>query len=270
VERARAEATVFRPLRSSSYYRHPRHVTLAGIRMSIDHQAAPRAIVLLSGGLDSATTAAIARAEGYAWHGLSVDYGQRHRFELTAAARVAAALGAEEHAVLRIDLARFGGSALTADIPIPRDRDPAEMESGIPVTYVPARNTVLLALALAFAEARGAADIFIGVNAVDYSGYPDCRPEFVAAFSALANLATKAGVEGTSRFAVRAPLIEMTKAQIIRRGTELGVDYGLTHSCYDPAADGRSCGRCDACLLRLRGFAEAGLVDPLPYATALS
>lgn len=234
--------------------------------MTSETTNAKRAIVLLSGGLDSATTAAIASAKGYAWHALSVDYGQRHRHELAAAARVAAALGAVEHVVQRIDPTPFGGSALTADIAVPKDRDPAAMEQGIPVTYVPARNTVLLALALAYAEARGAADIFVGVNAVDYSGYPDCRPEFIAAFERLANLATKAGVEGTSRFVIHAPLIRLTKAEIVRRGTALGVDFGLTHSCYDPAADGTSCGRCDACQLRRRGFADAGLVDPLKYA----
>ncbi len=223
------------------------------------------AVILLSGGLDSATAAAVARAEGFALYGLTVDYGQRHRHELEAARRVAEALRVERHAVLSVDLAQFGASALTSSLEVPKDRRPDEMEAGIPITYVPARNTVLLALALAYAETLGAADLFLGVNAVDYSGYPDCRPEFVEAFQDLANLATKAAVEGRLRFAVHAPLLESTKAQIIRRGTELGVDYGLTHSCYDPADDGRSCGRCDACRLRLRGFAEAGLTDPLPY-----
>jgi 7-cyano-7-deazaguanine synthase len=223
------------------------------------------AVVLLSGGLDSATTAAIARSEGFALCALSVDYGQRHRFELEAAQRVAAALGAVEHRVIAVDLRAFGGSALTADIDVPTGRSPEAMSSGIPITYVPARNTVMLSLALAFAEARGASDIFIGVNAVDYSGYPDCRPEFVAAFERLANLATKAGVEGTGQFRIHAPLIELTKAQIIRRGVELGVDYGLTHSCYAPDASGASCGACDSCQLRLKGFADAGLVDPARY-----
>lgn len=223
------------------------------------------AVVLLSGGLDSATACAIARSEGFAVTALSVDYGQRHQWELAAARRVAAALGVVRHEVVSIDLARFGGSALTAEIDVPKDRPEAEMEAAIPVTYVPARNTVLLALALSLAEVTGAADIFIGVNAVDYSGYPDCRPEFIRAFEQLANLATKAGVEGSLAFRVHAPLIELTKAQIIQRGTALGVDYGLTHTCYDPATDGRSCGRCDACILRRKGFAEAGLVDPIVY-----
>jgi 7-cyano-7-deazaguanine synthase len=221
--------------------------------------------VLLSGGLDSATTAATARAEGFALYALSVDYGQRHRFELESARRVAAALGVVEHRVVAVDLRAFGGSALTADIDVPTDRSADDMSAGIPITYVPARNTVMLSLALAFAEARGASDIFLGVNAVDYSGYPDCRPEFVAAFERLANLATKAGVEGTSRFRIHAPLIELTKAQIIRRGVELGVDYGLTHSCYAPDESGASCGHCDSCQLRLKGFAEAGLADPARY-----
>ena len=223
------------------------------------------AVILLSGGLDSATTAAIARRQGFQLYALTVDYGQRHRHELAAARRVAEAIGVERHVVVSVDLKQFGGSALTACIDVPKDRSPGQIEEEIPVTYVPARNTVLLSLALAYAETLWAADVFLGVNAVDYSGYPDCRPEFLAAFGRLANLATKAGVEGRLKFAIHAPLVEMTKAQIIRRGTELGVDYGLTHSCYDPAEDGRSCGRCDACRLRLKGFAEAGLRDPLPY-----
>jgi 7-cyano-7-deazaguanine synthase len=223
------------------------------------------AVVLLSGGLDSATTAAIARSEGFLLHALSVDYGQRHRFELEAARSVAAALGVIEHQIAAIDLQAFGGSALTDDIDVPTGRSVEEMSAGIPVTYVPARNTVMLSLALAFAEARGAADIFIGVNAVDYSGYPDCRPEFVAAFEQLANLATKAGVEGSSRFRIHAPLIKLTKAEIIRRGIELGVDYSLTRSCYNPDPTGASCGMCDSCQLRLKGFAEAGRVDPARY-----
>ena len=224
------------------------------------------AVILLSGGLDSATTAAIASHEGFELYAMSVDYGQRHRFELAAAARVARAVGVRRHVSVSVDLSSFGGSALTDRIEVPKGRSEETMASEIPVTYVPARNTVLLSMALGYAEVVGAADIFLGVNAVDYSGYPDCRPEFLAAFERLANLATKAGVEGTLHFRVRAPLLEMTKAQIIRRGTELGVDYSLTHTCYDPAADGQSCGRCDACLLRLRGFAEAGMEDPLDYA----
>jgi 7-cyano-7-deazaguanine synthase len=224
-----------------------------------------RAVVLLSGGLDSATAAAIARHEGFELYALSVDYGQRHRFELAAARRVAESLGVARHVVLAVDLRQFGGSALTAAMAVPKDRDPAAMAGEIPVTYVPARNTVLLSLALAYAETVGAGRIFLGVNAVDYSGYPDCRPEYIAAFEALANLATKAGVEGRLRFEVCTPLIRWTKADIIRRGTALGVDYGLTHSCYDPDAAGTSCGRCDACQLRLRGFAAAGIVDPLKY-----
>ena len=224
------------------------------------------AVILLSGGLDSATTAAIARDEGFELYAMSVDYGQRHRFELEAADRVARAVGTRRHVTVSVDLSSFGGSALTDQIEVPKGRSEETMASEIPVTYVPARNTVLLSMALSYAEVTGAADIFLGVNAVDYSGYPDCRPEFLEAFEHLANLATKAGVEGALSFRIRAPLLEMTKAQIIRRGTELGVDYSLTHTCYDPAEDGRSCGRCDACSLRLRGFAEAGLEDPIEYA----
>jgi 7-cyano-7-deazaguanine synthase len=225
-----------------------------------------RAVVLLSGGLDSATTAAIARADGFQLFALSVDYGQRHRFELAAARRVAEAIGVARHVTVAVDLAQFGGSALTDQvIDVPQNRSDEELAHGIPITYVPARNTVLLALALGYAEVVGAADLFIGVNAVDYSGYPDCRPEFVAAFEELANLATKAGVEQTLRFRIHTPLIHWTKVQIIRRGTELGVDYGLTHSCYAPSDAGLACGRCDACHLRLKGFAEAGLVDPIAY-----
>jgi 7-cyano-7-deazaguanine synthase len=223
------------------------------------------AVILLSGGLDSATAAAIAREQGFELCALTVDYGQRHRQEIEAARRVAEAMGAKRHVIASVDLSELGSSALTAPIDVPKDRDVDQMEKEIPITYVPARNTVLLALALAYAEAVGAADLFIGVNAIDYSGYPDCRPEFIAAFEHLAGLATKAGVQGRLRFAIHAPLVRMTKAQIIRRGMELGVDYGLTHSCYDPGEDGRSCGRCDACLLRLKGFAEAGIKDPLEY-----
>ncbi len=229
--------------------------------------AVPSAIVLLSGGLDSATTAAIARDEGYELSALSVDYGQRHRFELDAARRVAESLGVKRHVISTVGLDEFGGSALTDDIAVPLDRDEDDMAEGIPITYVPARNTVFLALALGYAEVVGAAELFIGVNAVDYSGYPDCRPEFIAAFENLANLATKAGVEGAMKFRIHTPLVHMTKAEIIRRGTELGVDYALTHSCYAPNASGIACGRCDACRLRLKGFAEAGLTDPIAYQT---
>jgi 7-cyano-7-deazaguanine synthase len=224
-----------------------------------------KAVVLLSGGLDSATTAVIAKADGFAIHALSVDYGQRHRFELESARSVAAALGVVTHKIVQIDLASLGGSALTADIAVPQNRSDEEISAGIPITYVPARNTVMLSLALGYAEVLGAADIFIGVNAVDYSGYPDCRPEFIAAFEKLANLATKAGVEGTANFRIHTPLIHWTKAQIIQRGTELGVDYSLTHTCYAPDAAGVSCGECDACQLRKKGFADAGLVDPIRY-----
>jgi 7-cyano-7-deazaguanine synthase len=225
------------------------------------------AVVLLSGGLDSATTAAIARQQGFDLYALSVDYGQRHRHELAAARRVAEAMDVRRHVVVPVGLVQFGGSALTAEIGVPKNRSIDQMQSEIPVTYVPARNTVLLALALAYAEVVQAFDIFIGVNALDYSGYPDCRPEFVEAFERLANLATKAAVEGQLRFRIHAPLVNLTKAQIILRGRQLGVDYRLTHSCYDPDDAGRSCGRCDACLLRLKGFAEAGLTDPIAYQT---
>jgi 7-cyano-7-deazaguanine synthase len=219
----------------------------------------PRAVVLLSGGLDSATAAAIARADGFELHALTVAYGQRHRCEIEAARAVARSLGAARHVELQVDLAAFGGSALTDAIDVPKDR-PLDAE-GIPATYVPARNTVFLSLALAWAETLGACDLFIGVNALDYSGYPDCRPEFIEAFERLANVATKAGVEGAST-RVHAPLIRMSKADIIRRGLALGVDYGLTHSCYDPDASGRPCRRCDSCRLRAKGFAEAGIDDP--------
>jgi 7-cyano-7-deazaguanine synthase len=223
------------------------------------------AVVLLSGGLDSATALAVARAEGFRCHALTIAYGQRHAVELEAARRVAAALGAADRRVMHLDLRVFGGSALTAEIAVPHDRPADEMASGIPVTYVPARNTVFLSLALAWAEVIGSFDIFMGVNAVDYSGYPDCRPEFVAAFEALANLATKAGVEGKGRFRIHTPLIQLTKADIIRRGVSLGVDYGLTHSCYDPAPDGAACGRCDSCQIRRNGFLAAGVPDPTRY-----
>ncbi|QEG36616.1 7-cyano-7-deazaguanine synthase QueC [Bythopirellula goksoeyrii] len=223
------------------------------------------AVVLLSGGLDSATTAAIALSQGFQVHALSIDYGQRHRFELTSARRVADSLKIQDHKLVSIDLASLGGSALTADIEVPQGRSGEEMSVGIPVTYVPARNTVMLSLALGFAEVLGAADIFVGVNAVDYSGYPDCRPEFIVAFEQLANLATKAGVEGATKFSIHAPLIQMTKAEIIRQGMELSVDYGLTHTCYSPNEAGLACGKCDACQLRKQGFADAGLEDPIEY-----
>jgi 7-cyano-7-deazaguanine synthase len=220
-----------------------------------------RAIVLLSGGLDSATTLVVAQDRGFECRALSFDYGQRHRAELAAAQRVAAACGAHEHRVMRIDLAGIGGSALTdTSIAVP-----VASQQGIPVTYVPARNSVFLALALAWAEVADAADIFIGVNAVDYSGYPDCRPGFIGAFERLANLATRAGVEGTTTFRVNAPLIDLTKAEIIRRGVALGVDYALTVSCYQADEEGRACGRCDACRYRAAGFAAAGIADPTRY-----
>ena len=225
-----------------------------------------KAVVLLSGGLDSATTLAIARNQGYAPYALSFAYGQRHSRELESATRVAAALGAKEHLVLSLDLRLIGGSALTADIPVPKGRSPEEIGSGIPVTYVPARNTIFLAHALAWAEVLGADDVFFGANVLDYSGYPDCRPEYLEAFERMANLATKAGVEGKSRFKIHTPLIRMTKAEIIRTAQGLGVDFALTWSCYEPSGDGRACGRCDSCLLRRKGFTEAGLTDPLPYA----
>ncbi len=227
---------------------------------------ASRAVVLLSGGLDSATTLAIARSEGYECRALSFEYGQRHARELDSARRLAAALGAREHLVLRLDLRAIGGSALTADIEVPKGRSAEAIAAGVPVTYVPARNTIFLSHALAWAEVLGARDLYIGVNVLDASGYPDCRPEFIEAFERLANLATKAGVEGPGRFHVHAPLIALSKAEIIRRGIGLGIDYGLTWSCYEPQPDGRACGLCDACLLRKKGFAEAGVDDPLPYA----
>jgi 7-cyano-7-deazaguanine synthase len=224
-----------------------------------------KAVCLLSGGLDSATCLAIARSEGYACYCLSFDYGQRHRVELAAAAKVARSLGAKDHRVAAIDLRAFGQSALTDNIEVPKGRGAGEMSDGIPVTYVPARNTIFLSFALAYAEVLEASDIFIGVNAIDYSGYPDCRPEFVRAFEAMGNLATKAGVEGRTNLRVHMPLVSMSKADIARKAIELGVNVALTHSCYDPDAEGRPCGECDSCLLRKKGFAEAGLADPLPY-----
>jgi 7-cyano-7-deazaguanine synthase len=224
-----------------------------------------RAVVLLSGGLDSTTTLAVARAQGFAVYALSVDYGQRHRVELERADRLAKALGAVEHKTVRLDLRAIGGSALTAAIDVPKGRSADDMAHGIPVTYVPARNTLLLGLALGYAETVGAFDLFIGANVLDYSGYPDCRPAFLEAFERLANLATKAGVERAGQFRVHAPLLKMTKAEIIREGTRLGVDYSQTSSCYDPDAEGRACGTCDSCLLRKKGFEEAGVPDPTVY-----
>jgi len=226
-----------------------------------------RAVLLLSGGMDSATTGAIAKAEGFELFALSFRYGQRHVVELEAARRVAAALGVARHAILDIDLGVFGGSALTAGIEVPKDRPIAEMNAAIPVTYVPARNTIFLSLALGWAETLDASDLFIGANAIDYSGYPDCRPEFLRAFEAMARLGTKMGTEGRA-ITIHAPLIEMTKARVVQKGRELGVDFSLTRTCYDPNDRGEACGRCDACLLRLKGFAEAGMSDPAPYACA--
>jgi 7-cyano-7-deazaguanine synthase len=223
------------------------------------------AVVLLSGGIDSATTLALARAGGYASYALSFDYGQRHRHELDCAVRIAEKLGAVEHRVLQLDLRALGGSALTSDIPVPKDRSRAELAHGIPVTYVPARNSIFLACALAWAEVLDVPDLFIGVNALDYSGYPDCRREFIDAFERTANLATKAAVEGKLRFRIHSPLVDATKAEIIRRGHELGVDFAWTSSCYDPSPDGRACGRCDSCAIRREGFAAAGLPDPTRY-----
>ncbi len=225
----------------------------------------PRAVVLLSGGLDSATTLALAREQGFAVHALSVDYGQRHRVELDRAQHIAAKLGAADHRIVKIDLRAIGGSALTAGIDVPKDRPYEDMTHGIPITYVPARNTILLGLALGYAETVEAFDLFMGANIYDYSGYPDCRPEFLQAFEKLANLATKASVEGRGTFRIHAPLVQKTKAEIIREGLRLGVDYALTLSCYDPDAQGKACGHCDSCRLRLKGFAEAGTTDPAAY-----
>jgi 7-cyano-7-deazaguanine synthase len=225
----------------------------------------PKAVVLLSGGVDSTTAAALTAREGFALYALTVLYGQRHAVEIEAARRVAAALGVVRHEVLTIDLRAFGGSALTADIAVPKDRSPEAMGADIPVTYVPARNTIFLSFAMAWAEVLGANDIVIGVNVYDYSGYPDCRPEFIEAFERLAALATRAGVESRTRLRVRTPLIRMTKAEIIRAGVGAGVDYALTLSCYDPSPDGAACGRCDACALRRKGFVEAGVADPTRY-----
>jgi 7-cyano-7-deazaguanine synthase len=223
------------------------------------------AVVLLSGGLDSATMLAIARSEGFVCHALSFRYGQRHVVELAAAVQVANRVGAASHRVVEIDLGQFGGSALTSDLPVPKKASADEIGGDIPITYVPARNTIFLSFALALAEISGSSDIFIGVNALDYSGYPDCRPEYIAAFERMSNLATKAAVEERQALKIHTPLIQLTKGEIIRRGMDLGVDYSLTSSCYDPDAEGRACGHCDSCLLRLKGFAENGVRDPIPY-----
>ena len=224
-----------------------------------------RAVVLLSGGIDSSTTLAIALSEGYDAYALSFDYGQRHQIETQAARFVADSLGAKKHRIAKIDLRVFGGSALTGEIDVPKQRSETEISDGIPVTYVPARNTIFLAYAVAWAEVIQAADIFLGVNAIDYSGYPDCRPEFIEAFQTLANVGTKAGVEGR-RFQIHTPLIKFSKAEIIRKAVELGVNLSLTHSCYDPSPEGLACSECDSCLLRLKGFREAGITDPVRYA----
>lgn len=224
-----------------------------------------RALVLLSGGIDSTTTMAVARSEGYDIYGLTFRYGQRHAAELQAAERIAKAMGTRRHLVLSIDLGMIGGSALTDNIEVPKGRSEGEIQKGIPPTYVPARNTIFLSYALAWAEVLGISDIFIGVNAVDYSGYPDCRPEYIEAFEQMANLATKAAVEDKITLRIRTPLIHMTKAEIIKKGIELGIDYSMTHSCYDPSEKGEACGQCDSCLLRKKGFREAGVPDPTNY-----
>lgn len=232
---------------------------------SHDTTERPLAVVLLSGGLDSATVAAIAHQDGFDLHAITFDYGQRHRYELEAAARVAKSLGIDNHRVVNIDLRAFGGSALTSEIDVPKDRTDDELSAGIPVTYVPARNTIFLSYALGLAEVVGATAIYIGVNAVDYSGYPDCRPEFIAAFEHMANLATRVSVEGETKITIKTPLIDLKKTEIIRQGRLLSVDYGLTHSCYDPQNQGRACGRCDACHIRIRAFREMGLEDPAAF-----
>jgi 7-cyano-7-deazaguanine synthase len=224
-----------------------------------------KAVILLSGGIDSATTLAIAKNLGFDIYALSFRYGQRHAVELEAALRIAGRYNVARHLIVDIDLRKIGGSALTADIEVPKNRDAEEMKKDIPATYVPARNTIFLSYALAWAEVIGACDIFIGVNVLDYSGYPDCRPEYIAAYEKMANLATRAGVEGKQKLKIHAPLIRMSKSQIIKKGIELGVDYSLTHSCYDPSASGEACGECDSCLLRLKGFMEAGFKDPVRY-----
>ena len=224
-----------------------------------------KAVVLLSGGIDSTTAMAIAKHEGFEIYSLSFSYGQRHAFELKAAQKVADAIGVAEHLVINVDIEKIGGSSLTDDIDVPKDRDEISMSREIPVTYVPARNTIFLSYALAWAEVLESSDIFIGVNAIDYSGYPDCRPEYTEAFEHMANLATKAGVEGITKIRIRTPLIHLTKARIIKKGVELGIDYSLTHSCYDPGPRGLACGRCDSCFLRKKGFKEAGVTDPTRY-----
>lgn len=228
--------------------------------------ARKKAVVLLSGGLDSSTVLAVARWENYELYAMSFRYGQRHSIELESARRIAAVIGVEKHLIVDFDLRAIGGSALTGEFDVPKQRAVEEIASGIPVTYVPARNTIFLSFALAWAEVLSAQDIFLGVNALDYSGYPDCRPEYIEAFEQMAKLATKAGVEGHMRLKIHTPLIAMTKAEIIKTGLKLGVDYSLTHSCYDPSAEGLACGQCDSCLLRLKGFEEAGASDPLSYA----
>lgn len=235
------------------------------VLFGMSSRSAPPAVVLLSGGLDSTTVLAVARRDGYVPHAMTFRYGQRHAQEIEAARRVAAQQGVAQHVVVDIDLRQWGGSALTSDVDVPKDRDVAAAHD-IPITYVPARNTIFLSFALAWAETLGATDIFVGVNALDYSGYPDCRPEYLRAFEAMANLATRAGVEGTQRLVIHAPLMHLTKAGIVALGTSLGVDYSHTTSCYDPTPTGEACGRCDACQLRLKGFAEAGATDPIAYA----
>lgn len=227
-----------------------------------------KAVVLLSGGLDSTTALAIARAEGFETYALTFRYGQRHEAEIECAQRIASAYGVKEHVIAQFDLRMFGGSALTSNIAVPKGRATEEMDRGIPVTYVPARNTIFLSFGLAWAEVLGASDLFIGVNALDYSGYPDCRPEYIAAYQQMADLATKAGVEGRQRMTIHTPLIALSKAQIIQKGLELGVDYSGTSTCYDPSPTGDACGACDACQLRIKGFAENGMTDPAPYQTA--
>ena len=224
-----------------------------------------RAVILLSGGLDSTTTLAIAQNSGFKLFGLTFRYGQRHKYEIAAAQKIAQAYNLADHKITEIDLRTFGGSALTDDLDVPKDRNNGTMNKSIPITYVPARNTIFLSFALAWAEVLGANDIFLGVNSMDYSGYPDCRPEYIQSFANMANLATKAGVEGKQSIKIQTPLINMTKKEIIKKGLKLGVDYSLTHSCYDPENDGISCGRCDACQIRLRGFQEAGIKDPIKY-----
>ncbi len=229
---------------------------------------AKKAVILLSGGLDSATTLAIAKSEGFETYAISFRYGQRHAFELDLAKKLAKTGGVEKHLIMDIDLRGLGGSSLTGYNPVPKDRSLEEMSAGIPTTYVPARNTIFLSFALSWAEVLGAEDIFVGVNALDYAGYPDCRPEYIEAFEKMAGLATKAGVEGTQHLKIHTPLIDLSKAQIIKKGLNLGVAYALTSSCYDPSSEGEACGRCDSCLLRLKGFAEVGVIDPIRYATA--